>query len=77
VVPIPITLGFAVIFFFIVGLQDPVTESSIIDLVGRSSDVKLDQQSEIITLDIRGLAAGMYILKLTSGPSVAEIKFIK
>jgi hypothetical protein len=64
-------------YIFINGIEEQVTASSVIDMVGRSSTIKLDQQGVVLSGDIRNLATGMYILKVTTGTSITQIKFIK
>ena len=64
-------------YVFITGIRETVIELAAFDMMGRSLSIKLEQYSEMLLGDISYLTSGVYILKVTEGSRVHQIKFVK
>jgi len=64
-------------YVFITGIQNQVRESAAFDMIGRSLSIRLEQYNETMRGDISNLTTGMYILKITDGDLIRQIKFVK
>jgi hypothetical protein len=49
----------------------------VIDLTGKYNPIKLERQSDLLKGDISYLTGGTYVMRITEGTQVHEIKFIK
>ncbi len=64
-------------FIFVTGIREPVASSAVVDMLGKPSPLKLDQQDNVLVGNVRNLASGIYILKIKGATGVCQIKFVK
>ena len=64
-------------FLIIRGITQEVVDSFVIDIVGRSTYIRLEKVQGWHKADISTLSGGMYLLRVSEGNEVHQFKFIK
>lgn len=58
-------------------IEEETGQAQVLDMTGRSSDLTLSRQGNVLVGDIHHLPAGVYILRINSASIANQLKFIK
>ena len=64
-------------YVFITGIEDQAPVSSVIDMIGKCTSLKLERLNDLLRGDVSNLSTGMYILRIDDGTQIHQFKFIK
>jgi len=61
----------------VLGLTGVISDSRLIDMTGRNNSLVLERKGEVYRANVQHLAPGVYLLRVTEGKNIHQIKFIK
>jgi len=64
-------------FIVLSGIEAGVSDAAVIDVLGRSTSIKLERFQNQATADVRPLPSGLYVIRIAVQNNIQQLKFIK